>query len=332
VAFRTVEPWTRAAAGPGWVRPEEILSSAWLRLAHVAFHVAFMAGLALLARRNLKLGRGDRKLAFRLAGCVLALVMAQWALGAHHVADRSELEILFGGLYRGFSAFALSWLFYVALEPYVRKLWPRSLISWVRLLEGRFRDPVVGRDVLVGCVYGSGVGLILQLAAWLPLGPGLGPPRPDVPLYPGELIALRGVSEALATALAAHVNLLNHILLLIGALLLLRFVLRRTWLAVAAHGLLYVLVYASAFPRGYLTLPVWIGLWYLLFFRFGAISVLVGTVMLQLLTGFPLSPRLSAWYGFASVIVLGFCLALTLFGFRVALGERPAIKDLPAVG
>jgi hypothetical protein len=140
------------------------------------------------------------------------------------------------------------------------------------------------------------------------------------------------MSEALAQVFAVQVNLLNHILLLIGGLLLLRFVFRRTWLAVALHGTLYVLVYASAFPRGYLTLSVWIGLWYLFLFRFGATSVLVATVVLQLLLGFPLTTEGSAWYAHATLLVAGVCLATTLYAFKVSLGGRPAFADLPALG
>jgi serine/threonine-protein kinase len=334
VALRVIEPWTQAAGSGGvshWVRPEEVVPSPWARVAHVGFHIAFMIGLAFLARRNQRLGRGDTRLAFRLASFVLVLVFGQWALGAHHVPDRSEMEVFFGGLYRGFFAFALSWLCYVALEPYVRKLWPRSLISWIRLLNGRFRDPVVGRDVLLGCVFGIGLGLTFQAAAWVPLGPGRAPPRPDRPTFVGELVALGSPSEALAELLAIQVNALTHILLLIGGLLLLRFVLRRTWLALAFHGTLYVLVYASGFPRGYLTLAIWICAWYLMFFRFGWTSLVIGTATVQLLTGYPLTINLSAWYAYATVLVVGFCLALTLYGFKVSLGGRPPFQDLPAI-
>ena len=46
------------------------------------------------------------------------------------------------------------WVLYVALEPHVRRRWPSSLISWGRLLAGQMRDPVVGRDLLVGILAG----------------------------------------------------------------------------------------------------------------------------------------------------------------------------------
>jgi hypothetical protein len=46
----------------------------------------------------------------------------------------------------------ITWVLYVALEPFVRKLWPRTIISWTRLVGGKIRDPLVGRDVLFGVV------------------------------------------------------------------------------------------------------------------------------------------------------------------------------------
>ena len=46
---------------------------------------------------------------------------------------------------------------YCALEPFVRRWWSEYLISWSRLLTGDFRDPMVGRDILIGgaatCIY-----------------------------------------------------------------------------------------------------------------------------------------------------------------------------------
>ena len=46
------------------------------------------------------------------------------------------------------------WVLYLALEPYVRRYWPQAIISWTRVLGGRWRDPLVGRDVLYGVILG----------------------------------------------------------------------------------------------------------------------------------------------------------------------------------
>ena len=253
--------------------------------------------------------------------------MLHWIFAAHHVPERSQLQIFFGALYRSFFSFGLAWLFYISLEPYARKLWPRSMISWVRLLYGRFRDPLVGRDVLVGCVYGIGFGFlnrVLWLApTWLGDAP---PPRPDLPRHPAEFIALRGVSESLSQIFANFVNISTHILFLIVALLLLRFIFRKTWLAVSIHGALYVFIYASGF--GLTGITLWICLWYVVFFRFGWISILVGTFTNDLLNGFPLTTDPTVWYAHAPILAVLVCMSLALYGFKVSLAGRPLFKDL----
>ena len=334
VAFRILEPWNEPAGqggvNSGWVRSEEVVPDARARFALVGFQLLFMLTLALLARHNLRAGRGDRKLAFRLACFFFAAVVLQWIFGTHHVPELSQVEVFFGVLYRAFFAFGLAWLFYIALEPYAQGLWPQTLISWVRLLEGRVRDPRVGRDVLLGCAYGIGGALAVHAFRLAPLWLGSVPGRPDFPRHPAELIALRGVKESLAELFAIQLNISIHILYLIVGLLLLRFVFRRTWLAVGIHAALYVFVYGSGF--GFLGMVLWIGLWYLVFFRCGWLSILVGTLTMDLLGGYPLTTDLWAWYAHASILVALFCLGLTLYGFKVSLGGRPVLKDLLAEG
>jgi hypothetical protein len=328
VAFRVVEPWTKDAAAPrpGWVRSWDVVSANWMRLAHIGFHLSLLLGLGLLARRNLRSGRGDRRFAFRLASALFVLVVAQWVLAAHHVPERSEFELFFGALYRAFFAFGLGWLFYIVLEPYARRLWPRALISWMRLLDGRLRDPQLGRDVLVGCLVGAAYSIVIAAKPLVPAWRGGVPLRPDLPPHPATLLALGGVRESAAELLAVLVNITTHVLFLFVALLLLRFLLRRTWLAVAAHWVGYVLVYSSDF--GLLAIVPWITLWHFLFFRYGWVTILVGTFTADLLFGFPLTSDLSAWHAHATFLAVGACLALAGYGFRVSLGSRPAFRDL----
>jgi hypothetical protein len=256
--------------------------------------------------------------------------MLQWLLAAHHVPERSEFELFFGGLYRAFFAFGLGWLFYIVLEPYARKLWPRALISWVRLLDGRVRDPQLGRDVLIGCVLGVGYSVLLAANPLVPAWRGGVPLRPDLPRHPATLLALGGIRDSLAELLSVLVNITTHVLFLFVALLLLRFLLRRTWLAIAAHWVGYVLVYSGSF--GVLPIASWITLWHFLFFRYGWVTILVGTFMTDLLLGFPLTSDFSAWHAHATVLAAGTCLALAGYGFRVSLGRRPAFRDLLAEG
>ena len=331
VAFEILEPWDEAGGqGGGFVQSADVVPDAWACFAHVALQLILILTLVLLAQRNFRANRGDRKLAFRLACYFFALVMLYWVLAANHVPEGSQVEILFGALYRAFSAFGIAWLFYIGLEPYARRLWPQTLISWVCLLEGRFREPRVGRDVLAGCTYGIGCALMFQIfgmaAGWL----GGVPPRPDLPVHPAELIALSGVKESIGELLSIQVNISTLILYLVGALVLLKLICRRTWLAVVVHAVLYVFVYASGF--GLVGIVLSISFWYLVFFRFGWVSVLVGTFIQDLLHGYPLTTDLSAWYAHASILAVVVCLALTVYGFKVSLAGRPAFKDLLVEG
>jgi hypothetical protein len=86
---------------------------------------------------------------------VFALLISQWLLAGHMVADAGELDLIVESVGRSFFWALLFGLMYLALEPYVRRRWPDGLISWNRLLAGRFRDPLVGRVLLVGAVTGA---------------------------------------------------------------------------------------------------------------------------------------------------------------------------------
>ena len=256
------------------------------------------------------------------------MVMLGWLLAAHHVPEVSQLEILFGGLYRACFVFALSGLLYLALEPYARKLWPRSLVSWVRLLDGRFRDPAVGLHVLVGCVMGTVSALTTSVTRMILGWIGNVPPRPDFPHHPAELLALRGVKEAVAEILAVHVNIVTHVMFLFVGLLLLRLIFRKTSIAVAAHWTLYIVIYGPG--HGYIPIALFITAWHLLLFRFGWVSILVATLVTDLLIGFPVTADIGVWYGYAPILVAAICLALTIYGFKVSLAGKPAFRDLLA--
>jgi hypothetical protein len=166
VSFEIVGPWTRAErmvdAAPA---PNQTLLTGVFFL---ALGGSMIGGL-FFARKNLRLGRGDRRGATRLASFVLCSWMIGWIFHEHHVATIWETYfVLFGGLGWGLFVSTLIWVLYIALEPFVRRRWPQVLVSWTRVLSGEFTDPLVGRDVLVGCAAGVGWRVFLQLAVLAP--------------------------------------------------------------------------------------------------------------------------------------------------------------------
>ncbi len=161
VYFELIGPWTR----PERMQPYQPTRD---EIASVIFLISLLSVLvvsAMLARRNLRLGRGDRRGASRLAAFVFAATTVGTFFGAHHVPNFDEFGLFFECLAWGLAWSGFQWVLYVALEPYVRRRWPATLVSWSRLLAGGFRDPLVGRDVLIGCLLAAST-LALQRLAW----------------------------------------------------------------------------------------------------------------------------------------------------------------------
>ena len=148
-----------------------------------------------VALRNVRRGRGDRRGALRLA-LYLGAARFLWFLGAHHVASTAEFDLFMSHLAYAMLQVGLAYVFYLAIEPYARRLWPRILVSWVRILDGGFRDPLVGRDLLVGAAAGAVVALVGRLQFWIPaaLGGTVGAPdlrSLDLRAAPGNRAGVR---------------------------------------------------------------------------------------------------------------------------------------------
>lgn len=131
-----------------------------------------------LSIRNLRTNRGDVRGATRVALVLLAIGIAADLLTYQRPPDLAR--IFFGGVAFGPALWlaGVFWLFYVALEPYARRLWPHALITFSRLTAGRVLDPAVARDVLVGLALGAvGVALPAAALAGLDFARNM-PPRP----------------------------------------------------------------------------------------------------------------------------------------------------------
>ncbi len=152
VWFGIADPWDKPMRQEAQPVP---LAGRIATFASIGLVSLLMVGGAYFARRNLKLGRGDRKGAFRIAIVGTLFGVVDWALGTHHVADTN---VVFGkfmeNLGRAVFLGVLLYVIYLALEPFVRRRMPGLLISWSRLLAGAWRDPLVGRDLLIGIAFG----------------------------------------------------------------------------------------------------------------------------------------------------------------------------------
>jgi hypothetical protein len=60
-------------------------------------------------------------------------------------------------------------------------------------------------------------------------------------------------------------------------------------------------------------------------FRLGILSFSVAVLFVTVLNDFPLTSRLSAWYGAGTVVALVALLAVAGYGFKIALAGKPLL-------
>jgi serine/threonine-protein kinase len=324
VYFRLVAPWTRPEAA-GDDREQPGLRAALAVVVTVL--VALLVCGLLLARRNLRLGRGDRRGAFRIALYIFLVVIAGWALTAHHVASATELSLLVTASWPALFLGGIAWIIYVALEPYARRLWPHVLISWTRLLSGSLRDPLVGRDILVGHLAGAALAAVSALSALMPSWLGR---APESPVYEG-LSALDGFGECLATLLETQLGAIFNAIVLLFSIVLLRMLFRKPWIAVGGTFVITVGVNALAGggdPWTVLFAAVVNGIVLVVLLRVGILASILSFFFATLILHLPLTGDLSAWYVPWALGVLALVVAVTVYGYFVSLAGRPLFRDV----
>ncbi len=106
--------------------------------------------LMVLAWRNTSRGRSDRRTAWRVAVTIFFVTLLERRLNCGLTLEMFRYSLLFSaGM-----AFQY-WVYYLALEPIVRKFWPGILTAWSRAMTGRWRDPSLGHSLLVGAMMGT---------------------------------------------------------------------------------------------------------------------------------------------------------------------------------
>ena len=159
VYFAISGPWTNPRRMPP---PEKTGSEKAAGVFGVSFILFLFCGSVWLAYRNYSRQKGDRRGAAKLAAVVFCAEMVLFLSAAHLKFSSESLVLLLLAVSTGLFISGFLWVLYLALEPYVRSKWPQTIVSWSRLLTGRFRDPLVGRDILYGVVLGLAWGFGLS--------------------------------------------------------------------------------------------------------------------------------------------------------------------------
>ena len=318
-----------------WKRAETLhpaSSGLTMTMSNVAKVILFLTftsilfGSAAAARYNYGLGRGDGKGAAQIATVAFAAMMGVWALGAAHVSSYWELHLLVKAVSVAAFIAGFLWSLYFAIEPYVRRNWPDSLISWTRLQRGRVRDPLVASHLLLGtlvsCVFFSLRLAMGRLSAPVMPLPAMFTSLNDIPTFGANLLNL-----------AIGGLILGQGFLLI--VVLLRLLIRRVWIADVIAFLVFGL--ASVGP-GNTTNPKSFALasvlsiasavamlWVLR--RLGLLAVVTTTVLTMAMSVAPIA--LTSWYGGRSLVLLAIPAVLASWALWVILsaGRRPLAEQ-----
>jgi hypothetical protein len=318
VYFHQIARWTTPARMPATVaeRSRVRWSSALVQLVVLSMLVA----AALIARHNIRKGRGDRSGAFKLAAVISLAAIGVWLLDSTHFADPGlEMGRFFVG--QPLWAAGLLWLLYLALEPYVRRFWPTTLVSWSRLMAGQWRDPLVGRDILFGCALGAVMTVIGFSTDYINLSLGYASP-PPVP----ELRQLFGTHVVIARQLNQVFNAVLNALFAVFAMVLLKMFVKRERVAVLlAIVLAFLLAARGVFDGGSVAINagaalLMIGILVLTIDRLGLVATVALFLTNTMMSGAAVTLDSSKWFFGNALLLLAMPTALALYGFYVSRG------------
>jgi serine/threonine-protein kinase len=247
-------------------------------------------------------------------------VVVGWLLAAKHVLSPMDESALVAGLLGRILIDALTvWVVYLALEPFVRRRTPWRIIGWNRLLAGGWRDPLVGREVLVGLAAGAafvvGTFLIRIMPEWF----GGVPAHRSV----WDTVFTEGIADlfflqqyALQTAL---VDFFLFFVVLLAC--------RRERLAVALVMAIWIAPWAlgqdwlQVILRG-----MYHALGLLILLRFGLLSYVVYAFTRMVLPNMPVTLDYSAWYAGTGTLCLLILAGLAFYGFWISRAGQPLFK------
>ncbi len=312
-----------------WTKPQRMVSTEKKTIGEQAQRIIFLlllvfgvGGGAFLARKNYLRGRADREGALRLAIVMFLLELALFLCRSHlaTIGDAIGLTVL--AISTALFLSGVMWVFYMAIEPWVRRQWPKSIISWSRLLAGSWRDPVVGRDILVGIALGIVWILVFQIRYIPMMHMGASPGLVSTDALMGGRVALgrwlRQWPQSIQTTLV-------FFLVFFG----LKVVLRKEWIAAIVFITIFAVPQGLSSTYKMIELPAMVlvyGIALLIVIRFGLVPLACAVFTINLMASVPFTADLSAWYMTTSILALLSVIAIAGWGFYHSLGGQPLWK------
>lgn len=320
VSFEINGVWSQKATRLATDRRSEMVIVVFVL---VVFGIVPIIG-GLKARRNLRFGRSDTKGAIRLALFVgVCNALALLSLGGYHPDVWIVVQIAARLGVAALTALVV-WVCYIALEPLTRRQAPELLVSWMRLMDGRWHDPRVGRDLLVGLAFGCSLPVLaygLVALPWWINAPGVVPLSQvfTVNAWSTVMLLLSGATPLVSLAILFLLALVQAIFKRSWVLFIAIFLITLPGVIVDQHlNMSLALIYSTVSSMAT----------FVLITRFGPLSLSIATLAALVLWATPLDFRYDAWYWPQSAATVGILLALGIFSFRNTLAGRRLFNDV----
>jgi hypothetical protein len=334
VSFQLIWPWTEPMSSGA--SPKTAVQKVADAMS-LGFWLLMVCGGLVLAVHNVGTNRADRRGAARFAIGLTALTFVVRMSWATHLTNPT-LEIyqqVMGCLAIAAITGGMMWVYYLAIEPYARRVWPGALLGWSRLVSGHVRDPRVGREILIGLALGSLSQLLLDMIVLLPkvLGRKLLPipfgwsflPLAGTPLvfYQWLNLIVNSLSNALAIAL----------LMLIPRVFFSKFFIRRPVLSMLSGFILLLAIMngGTVLTGTWMDIVnnvVFTAVLVVATYRFGLLATAAALFGANVLHEFPVTPSFSAWWAMPTTLTLIMLIGVTAFAYYAARAGEPLFGKL----
>ena len=278
--------------------------------------------IALIARRNWKLGRTDRSGALRIAAARLLIGLVAWAGVMHPIAGQNMADLFESAAADLLGTAAVLWLLYLAIEPAIRAKYPHAMVTWNRLLAGRWLDAQVWSHVLIGAALGCVIWM------WFIL--------PDVVVSTGRLGEGGNLYFLLGTRawIGMHADRLANALqvgpMVFAVICGIRRLVRMDLLAALATALIFTFAFESdVYNQRGIDLMIAIGLFLSVYtvvayvlMRLGLVATIALIFFVNSFSGLWLGTDWTTWYAPTGVATLTLLFGIALFAFWRSLGGR----------
>jgi serine/threonine-protein kinase len=325
LTYRNMQAAGTAAGGTGWQRAQQI--------AIVTLGAVGCLLIVLMARRNWKAGRSDRRGALRIAAARFLIGLTAWAGFVHPVPGNATVTMFVNAASDLLGMAAILWLLYLAIEPAVRARYPHAMVTWNRLLAGRWLDAQVGAHILMGAALGCAIWVGFTV-------PGLFGDAGRLSSG-GNLRYLLGTREWLgshASTLAAAMSIGAVVFAVICGI---RGLVRRDVLAALATAVVFTFTLESDnLSRHGPDLLITIGLYLAVYtvvayvlMRLGLVASIVLIFFVNSFNGLWLGSDWTTWYASNGIATAALLIGIAVFAFWRSLGGRELIgsgEDLSA--